>query len=98
MSGTAAGSWGGEAPVPSPCINVCKMLTNPPWCEGCLRSLDEIAAWGQMGNDQRQAVWLRLAARRAALPPIQAPQTEHRAQAVAAAQSAQAPMPVQSKP
>ncbi len=54
------------APVPSPCINVCKMVGQPPLCEGCLRSLDEIAGWAQMSNEQRQAVWLRLDQRRTA--------------------------------
>jgi predicted Fe-S protein YdhL (DUF1289 family) len=35
------------------------------WCEGCLRTLDEIAGWSTMGEDDKRAVWLRLEARRA---------------------------------
>ncbi len=44
-------------PVPSPCISVCRMDTASGLCEGCLRSLDEIAAWGTLDDDGRRAVW-----------------------------------------
>jgi predicted Fe-S protein YdhL (DUF1289 family) len=37
-------------PVPSPCINICRMDAPSGWCEGCLRTLDEIAAWGRMSE------------------------------------------------
>ena len=33
-------------PVPSPCISVCRMDAVTGWCEGCFRTLDEIAGWG----------------------------------------------------
>ena len=26
-------------------------------CEGCLRTLDEITAWGMMDNRSKRAVW-----------------------------------------
>jgi predicted Fe-S protein YdhL (DUF1289 family) len=35
-------------------------------CEGCLRTIDEIARWSQMTDDQKRAVWEQLARRRAA--------------------------------
>lgn len=34
-------------------------------CEGCLRTIDEIARWSQMTDDQKRAVWEQLALRRA---------------------------------
>jgi predicted Fe-S protein YdhL (DUF1289 family) len=34
------------------------------WCEGCLRSIDEIARWSQMGENEKRAVWAQLAGRR----------------------------------
>ncbi|HZA94810.1 MAG TPA: DUF1289 domain-containing protein [Burkholderiaceae bacterium] len=34
------------------------------WCEGCWRSIDEIARWSQMGEDEKRAVWALLAERR----------------------------------
>jgi uncharacterized protein len=35
-------------PVASPCTSVCRISTATGFCEGCLRSIDEIVAWGQM--------------------------------------------------
>ena len=34
------------------------------WCEGCLRTIDEIAAWGSLPDDARRAVWDQLDERR----------------------------------
>jgi predicted Fe-S protein YdhL (DUF1289 family) len=61
MSQDAAG-------VASPCINVCRMDAATGWCEGCLRTIDEIAAWGSMHDDDKRAVWQRLEQRRASWP------------------------------
>ena len=30
------------------------------WCEGCMRTLDEIAAWSRMDNPAKRAVWTQL--------------------------------------
>ena len=54
--------------VASPCINVCRMDAASGLCEGCLRTIDEIAAWGTMGDDDKRAVWQRLEQRRAVWP------------------------------
>jgi predicted Fe-S protein YdhL (DUF1289 family) len=35
------------------------------WCEGCLRTLDEIAAWGSLTDAQRAELLARLPDRRA---------------------------------
>ena len=61
-------------PVPSPCIDVCRIDARTGWCEGCLRTLDEIAAWGGLDEAGKQAVWDRLAVRHAASGA--APETE----------------------
>ena len=52
--------------VASPCINVCQIDPRTGLCEGCLRTLDEIAAWGVLDNGQKRAVWKQLPKRRAA--------------------------------
>ena len=52
--------------VASPCINVCRMNSDTGLCEGCLRTLAEIAAWSGMSPDEKRAVLARLAARGAA--------------------------------
>ena len=53
-----------NTPVPSPCINVCRMDAASGWCEGCLRTLDEIAAWGQLDDATKRSVLLQLRERR----------------------------------
>jgi uncharacterized protein len=32
-------------------------------CEGCWRTLDEIAAWATLDDDAKREVWLRIEAR-----------------------------------
>jgi predicted Fe-S protein YdhL (DUF1289 family) len=53
-----------HAPVPSPCIDVCTMDETTGWCRGCLRTIDEIAAWGVLEDRHKREVWKHLAERR----------------------------------
>ena len=46
--------------LPSPCISVCRMDSASGLCEGCLRTLDEIATWATMDDPGRRAVWLKI--------------------------------------
>jgi hypothetical protein len=50
--------------VASPCISICRMDAATGWCEGCLRTLDEIATWSGLDDAARLAVLRRLPARR----------------------------------
>jgi uncharacterized protein len=52
-------------PCPSPCTGVCSIDGRTGWCEGCLRTLDEIAAWGALDDAGKRAVWAALEPRRA---------------------------------
>lgn len=52
--------------VPSPCINVCRIHAGSGLCEGCLRTLDEIACWSLLDDAEKAAVVQGLPARRAA--------------------------------
>jgi predicted Fe-S protein YdhL (DUF1289 family) len=54
-----------QIPVPSPCINVCKMSPQTGLCEGCLRTIDEIVAWGSASDDVKRAVWAEIRRREA---------------------------------
>lgn len=56
-----------RGPLTSPCISVCRIDAATGWCEGCVRTLDEIARWGAMSQAQRSAVWSALPQRRAQL-------------------------------
>ncbi len=55
--------------VPSPCINVCVMDQANGVCIGCLRTLDEIAAWSVLDADARRAVLAAIGERRARWVP-----------------------------
>lgn len=57
--------------VQSPCINVCRMDAKSGLCEGCARTLDEIAAWSVMDDADKQAVWDQLPQRRQVLAAAQ---------------------------
>jgi hypothetical protein len=54
-----------DGDVQSPCINVCKMNPDTRLCEGCLRTLDEIAAWSGLSNEEKRAVLEQIPERRA---------------------------------
>ena len=55
------------AAVASPCINVCRIHTPTGWCEGCMRTLDEIAGWSRLDDPAKRDVLARLADRRESL-------------------------------
>ena len=64
------------AGVASPCINVCRMDAASGLCEGCLRTIDEIAAWGTMDDGDKRVMWQRLEQRRAAWPQLGASEVD----------------------
>lgn len=51
--------------VPSPCISICAIDQVSGLCAGCLRTLDEIAVWSVLDDDEKRAVWTSIDARRA---------------------------------
>ncbi len=53
------------SPVPSPCISICRMSAATGLCEGCQRTIDEIAAWSRMEDHEKRSVWLLIDERRA---------------------------------
>lgn len=44
-----------DVPIKSPCISVC-VLNGEDICEGCWRSIEEIARWQSYSNDKRREV------------------------------------------
>jgi uncharacterized protein len=42
--------------IASPCISVCRMDGASKLCEGCLRTIDEIASWGGMSEQEKLMV------------------------------------------
>ena len=59
--------------VASPCINLCRINPASGLCEGCLRTLAEIAAWGTADDAARLRVLAALPLRRARLHEPSAP-------------------------
>ncbi len=51
--------------VVSPCISVCRVDADSGWCDGCLRTLGEISAWGRLPDASRLELWRTLAERAA---------------------------------
>jgi predicted Fe-S protein YdhL (DUF1289 family) len=41
--------------VDSPCVNICTLDRNKV-CIGCGRTIDEIAVWSRLGDEERRAV------------------------------------------
>ncbi len=58
--------------VGSPCINICRMHAATGWCEGCLRTIEEIATWSRLDDAARRLVLQRLSPRRVAWRALQA--------------------------
>jgi predicted Fe-S protein YdhL (DUF1289 family) len=56
----------GKDEVASPCTNVCRMDAGSGFCEGCFRTIDEIASWSGYTRAEKLAVLARLEARRRA--------------------------------
>ena len=60
-----------EPPVASPCTKVCTMDPSSGLCIGCRRTLEEIANWGSMRDEERAAVLAKLGQRRAQASELQ---------------------------
>jgi hypothetical protein len=50
--------------IASPCNKVCVMDAEQRYCLGCRRTLEEIAAWGSMTDEEQRVVLEKLERRR----------------------------------
>jgi acyl dehydratase len=48
----------------SPCIDVCRMNAETGLCDGCFRTIDEIAVWSTSDAAQKHAILARVGARK----------------------------------
>ncbi len=53
-----------DAAPASPCIDICTLDERTGWCAGCMRTIDEIAAWGALDDATKRAVLRQLPSRR----------------------------------
>ncbi|MBB3194199.1 DUF1289 domain-containing protein [Roseateles terrae] len=56
-----------EGRVASPCINICRMHEATGLCEGCARTITEIAGWSQAADTERIRILTLLPERRTLL-------------------------------
>ena len=49
--------------IDSPCVNICSIDPHDGYCEGCRRTLDEIARWTTMPAAERDRIMGELGAR-----------------------------------
>jgi len=61
---TAASAAAQDGDAASPCTNVCKMSPLTGYCEGCYRSIGEIAGWSAYSDAEKRAVLARLPGRK----------------------------------
>ena len=54
-----------NAPMETPCINICTLDRAAGLCLGCGRTIEEIARWSTMSEAERRRVMTELAARKA---------------------------------
>ena len=52
-----ARNYWAKGQILSPCISICQMNANTRFCEGCFRTGDEIAVWGDASNDTKEVIW-----------------------------------------
>jgi len=59
--------------VKTPCVKVCQMDPRRGVCLGCRRTLDEIARWGAMSDQERERVMAELPNRPLDVPEVSVP-------------------------
>lgn len=50
--------------MPSPCIDICRMDPETGLCQGCWRTMQEIAGWGMADDQEKREVHRRIAQRK----------------------------------
>lgn len=57
------------APIKTPCIQVCVVDGESGFCLGCYRTLQEVAGWARLSEDERARLMAELPARRSRIRP-----------------------------
>jgi predicted Fe-S protein YdhL (DUF1289 family) len=59
--------------LPSPCVSICRMDAASGFCQGCLRTIEEIGAWSRIGDAEKRGIWRAIELRAAAgFMPVEA--------------------------
>jgi hypothetical protein len=54
----------GVTEISTPCIRICVLDSETGLCEGCARTLDEVARWPRMSEPERKRIMAELDGRR----------------------------------
>jgi predicted Fe-S protein YdhL (DUF1289 family) len=54
--------------VSSPCIEICRIDPQTGWCEGCLRTLEEITEWRFSSVNEKREILSRISVRQKPTP------------------------------
>jgi predicted Fe-S protein YdhL (DUF1289 family) len=57
------------APIATPCVKVCVVDGASSLCLGCFRTLEEIAGWAALGDEERRRIMAELPERRSQIDP-----------------------------
>ena len=57
----------------SPCLKVCMLDPRNDLCRGCFRTLDEIARWTSMSDEERERVMADLPKRKSNVAKVSVP-------------------------
>jgi len=49
--------------IPSPCNEICRINAETGWCEGCLRTLEEITEWRSSSINEKREILARISGR-----------------------------------
>ncbi len=63
MTNASADAISGAVTIISPCINTCRIDQRSGWCEGCRRTVDEIARWPLASAVEQAAILAELPGR-----------------------------------
>jgi uncharacterized protein len=50
-------------PITSPCIRICSVNPRTGYCDGCYRTLPEIAKWSRFSQEERDGITAELSGR-----------------------------------
>jgi predicted Fe-S protein YdhL (DUF1289 family) len=56
--------------IPSPCTEICRINAETGWCEGCLRTLEEIGEWRFSSVTEKRAILAQLVERGKTTPSV----------------------------
>jgi len=54
--------------ISSPCNDICRINAETGWCEGCLRTVEEITEWRSSSDDEKREILARVAERKETTP------------------------------